>query len=68
MVVFQHHVDVKGISTKGCFCRVDRNPLGIGCGNFVIHMGCWYAECLIFNVHLNVVIETTGAQPVFYLF
>jgi len=66
MVVFQHHADVKGVSSKGCFCRVERNPLGIGRSNFILYMGDRDAKRM--SSFFNVLIEAAGIKyVVFYL-
>jgi hypothetical protein len=66
MVILQHHVDVKGVSSKRCFYRIERNPVGVGCCNFVLYLGCWNAKRL--NFFFNVVIVTTGTLTVVLYF
>jgi hypothetical protein len=66
VAILLHHADAEGVSSKGCFCGIERNPVGSSCGGFVLYMGCRHAERM--NLFLNVVTETTGAQPVVLYF
>jgi hypothetical protein len=66
MDILLHHADVESVSSKRCFCRIEGNPVGIGCCGFVLYLGRRNAERLSF--FCNALIETTGVKPVVFYF